>query len=339
MLLYDAWGFYKKIVENIIIYFIIKRFMNYEEIEENIKKERSHYHNGYIIIIDIKDSTKRKMNKSLWASHTNYVYSLFCAKLDELCQDNKLKKIIYKFTGDGGMCFIETENTSEPNSDLSFSVLDKVKEIMNKISENEKNFEGLKIKTVLTYLTDIFYLEIDNNTDNNKNSIDVVGRGIDFSFRLEKYSEPDFIIINKLFYNSISEFIEGKKLTVIKCERAIKGWENYQTFYALFDISDNKWIDNACSNIEHNKNADDINIEILKHKIGLCKTHFTEIDEKLRNKNKILEIIKKQVSDEDYKKILSELEKNEVIEDLSEKRDDKIDKDTEEGITKVYKGN
>lgn len=314
--------------------------MKYKEIEENIKNERSRYHNGYMIIIDIKDSTKRKMNKSLWASHTNYVYSLFCAKLDELCKDSsndKLKKIIYKFTGDGGMCFIETANTSKPDNNLSFKVLYKVKEIIDEISKNEENFEGLKIKTVLTYLTDIFYLEIDNNENNN--SIDVVGRGIDFSFRLEKYSEPDFIIINKLFYNSISEFIKGKKLTVIECERVIKGWENYQTFYALFDISDNKWIDNACSNIESNKNSDDISIEILKHKIKLSKNELNKKNDEIQNKNKIAEIIKKFVSEEDSNKIMNELKKEGLIEDLLEEFHESIDKNMKNNITELYKGN
>ncbi|MEI0558175.1 hypothetical protein [Brachyspira intermedia] len=315
--------------------------MKYKDIEKNIKDERSHYHNGYMIIIDIKDSTKRKMNKSLWALHTNYVYSLFCAKLDELCENNQcnqLKKIIYKFTGDGGMCFIETKNISKPESNLSFTVFYKVKEIIDEVSKNEDNFEGLKIKTVLTYLTDIFYLEIDNNADNNKNSIDVVGRGIDFSFRLEKYSEPDFIIINKLFYNSIVDSIEGNKLTVIKCERYIKGWENYQTFYALFDISKNRWIDNACSNIEPNKNSDDINIEILKHKIKLSEIDLNKKNDEIKNKNKIAEIIRKFVSEEDSSKIMNELKKEELIEDLSDEFDNSIDQNIDD-ITKVYKGN
>lgn len=316
--------------------------MKYKEIEEKIKNERSHYHNGYMIIIDIKDSTKRKMNKSLWASHTNYVYSLFCAKLDELCADdkcNQLKKIIYKFTGDGGMCFIETENISKPESDLSFTVFYKVKEIIDEVSKNEENFEGLKIKTVLTYLTDIFYLEIDNNADDNKNSIDVVGRGIDFSFRLEKYSEPDFIIINKLFYNSIVDSIEGHKLTVIKCERSIKGWENYQTFYALFDISDNKWIDNACSNIESNKNSDDISIEILKHKIKLSKNELNKKNDEIKNKNKITEIIKKFVSEKDSNNIIDELRKEGLIEDISEEIDNSINQNIDNNIKEIYKGN
>lgn len=291
-----------------------------------------------MIIIDIKDSTKRKMNKSLWALHTNYVYSLFCAKLDELCKkssDNKLKKIIHKFTGDGGMCFIETENISKPDHNLSFIVLNKVKEIIYEISKNEEIFEGLKIKTVLTYLTDIFYLEIDNN----KNSIDVVGRGIDFSFRLEKYSEPDFIIINKLFYNSISQFIEGRKLTVIKCERSIKGWENYQTFYALFDISNNKWIDNACLNIEPNKNSDDISIEILKHKIRLSEIDINKKNDEIKNKNKIAEIIKKSVSKKDSNKIINELKKEGLIEDISKESNNCINRNMDNNIRKIYKGN
>lgn len=307
--------------------------MKSKDIKDNIEKEFSHYHNGYLIIIDIKDSTKRKINKRKWSSHTHYVYALFCEKLDNLCKNNNktLKKIIYKFTGDGGMAFIETKNVSEPNNQLSFIVLDNVRQIISEISENENLFEDLKIKTILTYLTDIYYLEI------NKNNIDVVGRGIDFSFRLEKYSEPNFIIINKLFYNSIANFIEGKDLTVIKCQRAIKGWDNYQTFYALFDISNNKWIDNACSNIEPNENSDDINIEILKHKIRLYGNEVSKKNDEIKNKNKIVEIIKKYVSKKDLNKIMNELKKEELIEDLSEEFYDRIEHNID-SITKIYKG-
>lgn len=106
-----------------------------------------------------------------------------------------------------------------------------------------------------------------------------------------------------------------------------------------FDISNNKWIDNACLNIEPNKNSDDISIEILKHKIRLSEIDINKKNDEIKHKNKIAEIIKKSVSKKDSNKIIDELKKEGLIEDISKESNNCINRNMDNNIRKIYKGN
>ena len=104
------------------------------------------------------------------------------------------------------------------------------------------DLSGLRLKTVLTYLTGIYPLRHPDteNTDQGR-VVDVVGRGIDFSFRLEKFAGATHIVINDMFLQGLKDSIQKDKeqdkplcdcfhkyggYEVIPCKRAMKGWSD-----------------------------------------------------------------------------------------------------------------
>ena len=261
-------------------------FFSDEDKNEIIKNNNT----GFCIILDIKDSTKRKKTINNWELHTKSIYNAFVKFTNYLTQDcdkcnNKCKlesqcpkeidKIMCKFTGDGGVSFLlsKTKNIGP----LSWCILHNIYQFINEINDKELNelLEFLNIKFVVTYLTGIYLYEADNNFK------DVIGRGMDFSFRIEKYSAPTHIVINRLFYNNIEEYLKNNDLNIlnfisIECKKNIKGWDPAQPFYL---ITNDALFYNAIETIVPSDDGD-IYIELLKK---FVKTNKTKIEDENLN--------------------------------------------------------
>ena len=262
--------------------------------EDKKEIENTRLNSGFCIIVDIKDSTKRKINIPNWKIHTKTIYNAFLKLIDSItdycnncsnrCElSNKdmvknLEKIMCKFTGDGGVAFLLTKNTN--NNILSWCILNNIYQYINEIKDKELNelLDFLNIKFIITYLTEIY---IYSNEENNFK--DVMGRGMDFSFRIEKYSAPTHITINKLFFNNIKEFLKNKNInknnfSYIQCRKNIKGWNNPQIFYL---ITNEELFSDTIETIIPSEDGD-VNIELLKKFVKINGQEI--IDENLNKK-------------------------------------------------------
>ena len=235
-------------------------FLN-KDILDDLYKEKEKYGNGYLIIIDIKDSTIRKNKKSIdWKIHTNIIYNGFLSlvsKIEKQYSDEKdLKKIVCKFTGDGGVVFFKSgiytgnkEKDSLPNKDISIYIFNNVIDFIEEVKKSSEMLKNIHIKTVITYIRNVYlFKSSDNNTD-------IIGRGVDFSFRLEKFAEPTHLVVNEMFYESIKEM--ATNYTGIKCNKMLQGWKEPQLFYLISDI---KFFESALGTIVPNPFSNDVNI-------------------------------------------------------------------------------
>ena len=174
---------------------------------------------GYLILVDIKNSTSRKINlkKNLeknfeekWVTDTKDMYKSFSDMIDTLKKDfqNNKFEIIVKFIGDMAMSFIRILDSYSQINVISEKILDRIIGFIEHndkkgLDENDK-LDNIKLKIIVTYLDGI------NKMINPQNlcyicetTKDVLGRGVDFSFRLEKFSDFSHITMNRAFESSI----------------------------------------------------------------------------------------------------------------------------------------
>lgn len=212
------------------------------------KEARQETANAFLVLFDIIDSTARKRESGCdWYDQTVLVYTI----ID--CYYKSLKSIKHltdgqcclKRLGDGVMVFISVDREHEPN--FFKTVLSLAIEVRNKLSDSTKNTfkQPLKLKLVCSYLEDIRHIRSEVG---DKILTDVLGRGIDFSFRIEKFSGSTHVVLNKYFANlclgndpKSEEVMQKPKLLewmsgeywLVPVERTIKGWPGYQLFYIL----------------------------------------------------------------------------------------------------------
>ena len=203
-----------------------------------------------------KDSTARKQDYKNWKIQTETFYKIFenfaeslSAEVDEIYGTirNEDKNFIIKFMGDAAFVFYPHSYAtsksldSKPSSKVSTEILKKALAFRTKIHELEE-LGDMKLKFVCTYLTGLYPVEI--GEDANRKS-DILGRGIDFTARLEKYASYNYSTINSMLYEAISPIEEnndfpypaldigGLKYHFIPCFKHIKGWEGEQCFYLM----------------------------------------------------------------------------------------------------------
>ena len=96
-----------------------------------------------------------------------------------------------------------------------------------------------------------------------------MGRGIDFTFRLEKYADSGYIVVNNMFKSSVSGDIGLndknnsciEEYNIVPCKKRIKGWD-IEDFALLIKRDD------FISNYEHKvpaESADHVYLELLKY--------------------------------------------------------------------------
>ncbi len=260
-----------------------------EQILQRINKFNSEMWNGYMFLIDLVHSTNRKIEyRTKWKSQTLAVFALFKDFLENIKNEINHSggdKVILKSIGDACMAFIGIKHSTGKNNNKKCDVSDAYKIFKKFVSFREivHGIEGLceiRLKVVMTYLTEINYIDIneyyndeENDKDNSKN--DVMGRGIDFTFRLEKYAGKSHIVINKILYDNIKGRAD-KEWGFIKVVRNLKGWAKEQEFYI---VTRDTWLEDLKS-INVPPNAENVDLDLLKYYIS--KTNKQNVDEKSR---------------------------------------------------------
>ncbi|MBN2435146.1 MAG: hypothetical protein JXK07_07755 [Spirochaetes bacterium] len=244
--------------------------------KEKLKKSIIERCNGYCILFDIINSTKRKKSNDNWHVQTEALYDTFfnlIGKIKKPIEDtvgNEFSQVI-KLLGDGMFVFIETsksglkEEDTKPPIDISLKILSNVASYLKFIEDQSSNFNNLRLKTVITYVTGI------RTVLNNEQKNDVLGRGIDFTFRLEKYADSGYIVVNNMFKDSVSDNMYNndknpnciEEYKIVPCKKRIKGWD-IEDFALLINRDD------FISCYKHKVpavSADHVYLELLKYLI------------------------------------------------------------------------
>lgn len=206
--------------------------------QQILKDQLDNHCSGYLFLADIKDSTLRKKIDSLWAERTGVVYEEFSNFCISLKNDLNLDIPIIKYLGDGLMAFAKTPGGSHsidekvPNVKLTMDLIGKIFEFINLVHDNS-DLSGLRLKVVFTYLTNLKIVNVGSN-------VDILGRGVDFSFRLEKFSDATHLTVNRMVYKAIEDSIgeynnDSNSFDAIRVKKRIKGWDNAdgEDFYLI----------------------------------------------------------------------------------------------------------
>ncbi len=142
---------------------------------------------------------------------------------------------------------------------------------------------------MITFLTNIYFDNIEDGDISNSTSVDgaikhdILGRGIDFSFRLEKFGGASHYCINRMFYECASEYISNKdkfgnaRYDSIEVSKNLKGWDDSpQKFYIL---TNNKMITSSPEKmLKVDENDGSVQIELLTHYVDILKKGKTPIN-------------------------------------------------------------
>ncbi len=207
-----------------------------------LREINSQRRNGFLVLLDIKDSTIRKIHYSeKWATQTGILYSVFRRVFQSFAEKMGAEQTIIKFIGDGLLVFYpgtigkEKFKNQECDPQLAQFLINNTLEFVNAIHE-EDEFCGLKLKSVIAYLTGIQLIDTGANGE-----MDVLGRGIDFAFRLEKFADTTHIVLNEMIANAfkktekMSKMNSQQKFELIRCRRKMRGWDDAkgEAFYLL----------------------------------------------------------------------------------------------------------
>lgn len=237
----------------------LKDFENsLQEKFEDYNKRISEFSEVFFIYFDIINSTKRKDDqKYVWVQQTELLYEAV-KSLEKYIINflNKYKKkteivTVVKTMGDSAYILIkwDDKNINIDKSTVAKAIFDRVNKFTEIFRDKEDSTDSLRLKTVICYLTDIYLLK------DNKQPVDALGRGIDFSFRIENFARHTHIITNTMFYKEICDLL-SKKFNTVEVKREVKGWDGLQSFYAIYD-------ENSIYGIEQSYKEDNIYTEIL----------------------------------------------------------------------------
>ena len=137
----------------------------------------------------------------------------------EIQYKNNLKKgPVIKNIGDSCIAFFPCEKSRDKESAKAISritedIFARVMEWRERVHATEDLLE-LRLKVVLTYLTGIYPLrhkEASTEECHAEGDIyDMVGRGIDFSFRLERFAGATHVVLNNMFLHGLREAVLGR---------------------------------------------------------------------------------------------------------------------------------
>lgn len=184
---------------------------------------------GVLVVFDIIDSTARKKrNATTWSIHTATVYAAFRRFTNDTARIFKTTPS-RKLVGDGLVAFfpLAEEHDRDLTEEDAAKVLRKVLAFRRSIHADPKGIlAGLRLKSVATYLRAVHALgdEFGN-------------RGVDFSFRLEKYGSPESLVVNDAFFDALPQPLSAALGVGPKHRRRkMKGWDEAQSFVELRDV-------------------------------------------------------------------------------------------------------
>ncbi len=234
---------------------------------------------GYLVLFDIVNSTSRKEEyRSLdnnWLNHFNIFYKDFSAFANNLINkvaskvkeinDEELnfikEKIILKTIGDIGFLFLPFENQeiTYKNKKADPHIAQLILEEVIRFLHSPSAIPDLKLKTIITYLYEVYLVAPIFIEGKTKSEMDIVGKGVDFTFRLEKFANSSCCILNKYFF----EAIDRKKITIdkevfnlSKVKKNIRSWEEEEFYF----LTNEKMIESA---FESTGDKNSIYIEIF----------------------------------------------------------------------------
>ena len=158
----------------------------------------------------------------------------FCRAVSEHLNECGFEDAIVKFLGDGLFAFFPLKlgvNESILDDDeVGVFLIKEVDGFRAYIHDDlPSKLNRLRLKSIIGKATDVRITTSAADTVSNR---DVLGRNIDFLFRLEKFGGSTHIISN--FSIERNSFREKMLFSEIKCQRKFKGWgDESQTFYIL----------------------------------------------------------------------------------------------------------
>lgn len=178
---------------------------------------------GYLLLFDIRDSTARKEHyKKTWPKHV--------AKLNRQAMELSKQlavapggKTFTKSIGDAVMVFVESV-TNPKNSE---TVLLAMAEFRYRI-ENMASLEGMRLKCVASLI----------ESEVLGNGADVLGRPVDFAFRMEQFADITHMVINEPFYKSLGRPEQMGDFRFKSTRRLVKGWKEPETIVLVVEIDE-----------------------------------------------------------------------------------------------------
>lgn len=248
---------------------------------ERVLSVNKGFWNGYLILFDIKDSTARKReHPDRWYAQTEAFYRGFrnlARQLEELATrpdfhglEDSDKRVVVKFSGDSGFAFLPLSYATSkaaamaPPQELSQEII-RLAVAFQQATHSQPALGDLRLKAVVTYLTDLRPVRFDEEALSKRRAEtspsigvaaanrDVLGRGLDFSFRLEQFAGAGYVVINTMLARSLTRTpvddkpmpaagapypvveIEGMAHHMVECNKCVKGWDNPEgeRFYLL----------------------------------------------------------------------------------------------------------
>ncbi len=237
-----------------------------------------------MIIADIKNSTLRKRtHKEEWRQQTKLIYDSFSDFTNMIVNITRMERVVLKFTGDGMMSFFkhvkmnEQHNSIPDISDPAQKVLNLLNEYVNEIHELDI-LKNLRLKTIMTYLTNITILKTNGSND-------VLGRGIDFSFRFEKFADSYYVVRNELVCKALENHSGWLRKDFIPISKSIKGWDSElgEKFYPVTNINE---ILNGYSEMQSSIYEDNVKTELFKYFIRKTQESLEALEQAKENTRK-----------------------------------------------------
>lgn len=187
---------------------------------------------GFLVLFDIKDSTARKAKcGDTWLGATLKIYDLFqqfALRLAKQVSAPVSPNLVTKDDGDLVMGFFVQQN---PDHALAVKFFDNVLRFRDEVHDGgDGNIcNSIRLNVVAAYIDDVHII---------KEGRDILGRELDFVFRLEKFSDVTHIVIN----NSLAKLLECDKTNIYKgfdviaCHRALKGFDGVSEFFVITSL-------------------------------------------------------------------------------------------------------
>lgn len=238
-----------------------------EKALEKVKNSNRSFRNGFLLLFDIKDSTQRKKQQAAhWFAHMDAFYRgvrnlarhIYITHRNEFggSLDDKDRRLVVKFIGDSGFVFIPTSYAASPDADAKphpkhAAAVVQLAHAFQKATHAAPDLGGMRLKAVVTYLTGLRHVGFDPDDQMGAPEIDILGRGIDFTFRLEKFADDSYIVANALLVDVLKSIPQAQRdeddktyprvdigatsYHLIECKKQVKGWDrgDGEKFYLL----------------------------------------------------------------------------------------------------------
>ncbi|MBF0426609.1 MAG: hypothetical protein HQL66_12410 [Magnetococcales bacterium] len=192
-------------------------------------------------------------------------------------EESREREPVVKFIGDGCLAFFPWEtsrdergNLESVDHELAANIVRMVLAFREAVCSDD-DLHAMRLKTVVAFLTNINQVEIEGQSD-------ILGRGIDFCFRLEKFADGTHIVMND-YLRKILDLREGgvtrfggSEYDVVACRKKMKGWEEPQSFYLLVRTED---IENYLT-AAPSPYQEDVRTELIGYLIGKWRSRGPE---------------------------------------------------------------